>query len=135
MAEKIEIHPGFRTPAFFATENITIEFPGFLYISDGYCQMKRLDCLQYWSPYTAFTLRGITSSWGSRSSATLKYARWPNPRHPSSLFIYYISPITRPNSSTWFQFVNSIFVSGSVGPLVIHIINLIIKRSRNLYFL
>ena len=45
----------------------------------------------------------------------------------------YIPAITRPKSSTLFQSVNSTTACGSVGPLVIHMMNLMTWRSRNVY--
>jgi hypothetical protein len=42
----------------------------------------------------------------------------------------YIVPINRPNSSTCCQSVNSTTALGSVGPLVIHMIRRIIRRSK-----
>ncbi len=45
----------------------------------------------------------------------------------------YIPAITRPKSSTFFQSVKSTTACGSVGPLVIHMMNLMTWRSRNVY--
>ncbi len=45
----------------------------------------------------------------------------------------YIAAITRPKSSTFFQSVKSTTARGSVGPLVIHMMNLMTWRSRNVY--
>lgn len=45
----------------------------------------------------------------------------------------YIAAITRAKSSTLFQSVNSTTACGSVGPLVIHMMNLMTWRSRNVY--
>jgi hypothetical protein len=76
MAKKIEIHPRFSTPAFFAAENLTVESPGFPNIRDRYRQMKRLDCLQYLNPHAAFTLHSTTSGLGSRSRGPLIPESW-----------------------------------------------------------
>jgi len=45
----------------------------------------------------------------------------------------YISQISRPKASTCFQSVNSATALGSVGPLVIHMMNRIICRSQKSY--
>ncbi len=45
----------------------------------------------------------------------------------------YIAAIARPKSSTLFQSVKSTTARGSVGPLVIHMMNLMTWRSRNVY--
>ena len=45
----------------------------------------------------------------------------------------YIAAIARPKSSTFFQSVKSTTARGSVGPLVIHMMNLMTWRSQNVY--